>query len=69
MKNTGTCPKCGSKDVHRALHSNTNNIRPVEGGLMSTVYTTHYVCRNCGYIEEWVAPQELPMLQRHFGQN
>ena len=68
MKNTGICPKCGSNDVHRALHS-SNSIRPVEGGLMASVCTSHYVCRNCGYIEEWVAPQELSMLQRHFGQN
>ena len=69
MKNTGICPKCGSTDVHRALHSNSNSIRPVEGSLMAAVYTTHYVCRSCGYVEEWVAPQELPLLQRHFGQN
>ena len=66
MKNTGICPKCGSTDVHRALHSNTNHIRPVERGLSSMVYTTHYVCRGCGYIEEWVASQELPALRRNF---
>ena len=52
MKNTGICPKCGSTDVHRALHSNSNSIRPVEGSLMAAVYTTHYVCRSCGYVEE-----------------
>ena len=66
MKNTGICPKCGSADVHRALHSNTNNIRPVEGRISAVVYTTHYVCRACGYVEEWVSPQEMPLLQHHF---
>ena len=69
MKNTGICPKCGSADVHRALHSNTNNIRPVEGRISAVVYTTHYVCRACGYVEEWVKPEEMPMLQRNFSES
>lgn len=67
MKSTGTCPKCGGAAIHRALHSNTNSIRPMESGLSAMVFTTHYVCRTCGYIEEWVAPQEMPMLKHHFG--
>jgi len=67
MKN-GTCPKCGSTDVHRVLHSNTNSIRPMESICASTVYTTHYVCRVCGYVEEWVKPEEMPLLQRNFPQ-
>ena len=68
MKRTGICPKCGSTDVHPALHSNSNYIRPVESICASTVYTTHYVCRSCGYIEEWVKPEEMPLLQRNFPQ-
>lgn len=63
----GTCPKCGSADVHPALHSNTNCIRPVETIRSSTVYTTHYVCRTCGYVEEWVKSGEMPFLQQSFG--
>ena len=66
---TGVCPKCGSKDVHPALHSNTNHIRPLESSPFQAVYTTFYVCRSCGYVEEWVTPQEMPMLQRNFGQS
>ena len=62
----GICPKCGSADVHRALRSGTNSIRPVESVAGAAVYTTHYVCRACGYVEEWVAPQEMPLLQHHF---
>ena len=69
MKLTGTCPKCGSKDVHPVLHSNSNKFRPVDGRFSATVYTTHYVCRTCGYVEEWVKAEELPLLQRHFVQN
>ena len=69
MRNTGICPKCGSTDVHRALHSNTNNIRPVEGRSSATVYTSHYVCRACGYLEEWVKPEEMSLLQQNFSQN
>lgn len=64
----GICPKCGSPDVHPSLHSNTNHIRPAEGPFSDSVYTTHYVCRSCGYVEEWVQPQELPFLQRSFPQ-
>ena len=65
---SGTCPKCGGTDVHPALHSNANNLRPVETIRSSTVYTTHYVCRTCGYVEEWVKPEEMPLLQQTFGQ-
>lgn len=65
---SGVCPKCSSKNVHPALHSNTNSIRPVETIRSTTVYTTHYVCRTCGYVEEWVKPQEMPFLQQSFGQ-
>jgi C4-type Zn-finger protein len=64
---SGTCPKCGGTDVHPALHSNANSIRPAETIHASTVYTSHYVCRTCGYVEEWVKPQEMPMLQHSFG--
>ena len=63
---SGICPKCGSTDVHRALHSGTNNIRPMEAVASSTVYSTHYVCRTCGYIEEWVSPEEMPLLKHRF---
>lgn len=69
MKNTGLCPKCGSTDVHRALHSNANNIRPVASLSSAVVYTTHYVCRVCGYVEEWVKPEEIPLLQHNFGRD
>ena len=67
MKLTGICPKCGSKDVYPALHSNSNHIRPLETGPSAAVYTTHYVCRSCGYVEEWVKPSDLPYLQQNFG--
>ena len=63
---SGTCPKCGSGDVHPALHAGTNSIRPKESRSSATVYTTHYVCRACGYVEQWVSPEEMPLLQRHF---
>ena len=36
---SGVCPKCGSKNVHPALHSNTNSIRPVETIRSTTVST------------------------------
>jgi len=66
MKN-GTCPKCGGTDVHPALRAGTNSIRPVEGALSAAVYTTHYVCRACGCVEEWVKPEELALLRQKFG--
>ena len=69
MKMTGICPKCGSSDVHPALGAGTNSIRPAESFRSAAVYTTHYVCRTCGYVEEWVKAEELPLLQRHFVQN
>ena len=69
MKMTGICPKCGGADVHPALHSNSNSIRPLSGGMGTAVYTSHYVCRGCGFVEEWVSLREMPMLQHHFGKN
>ena len=67
MKN-GICPKCGSNDVHPALRAGSNSIRPAEGRLSGAVYTTHYVCRACGLVEEWVKPEELPLLQQNFSE-
>jgi len=68
VKNTGICPKCGSSDVHPALHSGTNHILPVESASSSAVYTAHYVCRRCGFVEEWVSEKELPMLRHYFSE-
>lgn len=67
MKN-GVCPKCGGTDIHRALHADANHIRPAEGNSSTVTYTTHYVCRACGFVEEWIKPEELPLLRQNFKQ-
>ena len=64
----GTCPKCGSTDVHAAFHAGGNAIRPQESGSSGAVCTAHYVWRACGYTEQWVSPEEMPLLQQNFPQ-
>ena len=52
MKTTGRCPKCGSADL-----------LAVEPGLYNSFShrffckckNQRYVCRSCGYTEEWIA--------------
>jgi len=58
MKNTGTCPKCGSRAVirvpdnaHRYL---ANSICITRVVTVRRVPVARYVCRDCGYVEDWV---------------
>lgn len=58
MKNTGKCPKCGRSDPLRIPGGigpyGTGNYIPAGETVFSHVALTRYLCRGCGYCEEWV---------------
>lgn len=63
---TGTCPKCGSSYLitvpgKAGPYWDGNNI-PVGLRRENAVLVTRYVCRQCGYSEEWIHPDDLERL-------
>ena len=61
MKNTKRCPVCGSTDVirvpddaHRYL---SNGIFLTRALMVKRIPVARYVCRSCGYLEDWVEHQ------------
>ena len=50
MKTTGRCPKCGSADLLAVFFVNAKIQR--------------YVCRSCGYTEEWIAQESMEKLRQ-----
>ena len=72
MKNTHTCPKCGSKDIVRipdnqGRYSSGNNIYTSNITLMGKIPVIRYVCCGCGYVEIWVeGAGELQKIKKTF---
>lgn len=67
MKNTKTCPKCGSKDIlivdgNVGTHGAGNNI-PVGFTLYSSVLVNRYLCCSCGFSEEWINRDDIPKVR------
>ena len=70
MKN-GRCPKCGSQDI---LVFDTSKDSKEKGvsvdmekiGMMEKIYTTRYVCCNCGYTERYFDGHDLERLKKKF---
>jgi hypothetical protein len=63
MKNTYTCPKCGSSDILRIpdnprRHSSGNNIYTSTATLFGKIPVIRYVCCRCGYVENWVEHED-----------
>ena len=72
MKNTGTCPKCKSKDIIRVFEDS----RPYGAGdniqiglwIIDTIQITRYICGKCGFVEEWIdLPADIKQLKDKFG--
>lgn len=72
MKNTRCCPKCGSVDIlrvpdnaHRYL---ANSICITRFAVVKRIPVARYVCRHCGYVENWVEqPCEREEIKRAWG--
>ena len=63
MKNTHTCPKCGSCQIARipdnGRYANGNNIYLNAGfALTGRIPLIRYVCCQCGFVEEWIESGE-----------
>ena len=54
MKNSGTCPKCGSHDIDK------KNFLMKGWG---TVEVERWFCLSCGYSELWTPEDELEILR------
>lgn len=72
MKNTNTCPKCGSRSIvrvpdnaHRYL---ANSICITKLVTVERVPVARYVCCGCGYVENWVETRgDLDRIKGAFG--
>jgi len=67
MKNSKVCPKCGSQDIIVA----EGDVRPYGAGnnimtgltIFSAVPIDRYICRDCGFLEEWINTDKLKKLE------
>ncbi len=72
MKNSYTCPKCSSRKILRipglaGAYGSGNNI-PMGMTVFSSIKVTRYVCRECGYSEEWIDySEDLEKLKKKYG--
>ena len=53
MKNSKTCPKCGSKRILVGKYVDEGRVA-VNVGAFFTLNVLCYTCVDCGYIESWV---------------
>ena len=73
MKNGTPCPKCGSRRIIRIpddprRYASENNIYTTAATLLGKIPVIRYVCRDCGYVENWVETRrELEKLEKTFG--
>ncbi len=70
MKTTHTCPKCGWKDIlfvpgEARAYGVGNNIM-AGATIFSAVLVNRYICRSCGYSEEWIDKEDLPKLEKRY---
>ena len=60
MKVTGKCPKCGGDQVVRCVNRFMKEEPVLRGGAMDApIPIDHYVCRSCGYVEQWISSEDL----------
>lgn len=72
MKNGTPCPKCGSRHIVRVpdnprRHASGSNIYTTRATLLGKIPVIRYVCRGCGYTENWVETRrELEQIAKAF---
>ena len=73
MKNSGRCPKCGSRRIVKipdnGRYANGNNIYLRSAVVLADrIPLIKYICCGCGYVEEWVESREdLAKIEDRFG--
>ncbi len=68
MKHRNICPKCGSNNLlvvpgKAGAYGAGNNI-PVGMTIFTYVLVDRYVCRNCGFSEEWIREEDITTLEK-----
>ena len=71
MKNTKMCPKCsGCNILHipgsAGAYGVGNNI-PTGMTVFSYTKVNRYLCRDCGYSEEWIDLEDMEKLDKKYG--
>ncbi len=67
LKKSGVCPKCGGHDIFKAKGSagpygSGNNIM-TGMTIFSAVGVDRYICRHCGFSEEWIDTEDMERLE------
>jgi hypothetical protein len=57
-----TCMRCDSPDRYR-VNTDGDNGQLHLSGTLKNLRTETYACGSCGYIERYVSPSSLPLLQ------
>ena len=68
MKQTKTCPKCGSRDVVEipgGAFSLLGQGGFMETGGFGTARIDRWICCACGYSEAWVEPEKLQKIREN----
>lgn len=68
MKNTKTCPKCGSQDIiivdgSTGAYGSGNNIM-TGATIFSAVHVNRYICAACGFTEEWIDQEDIDKVKK-----
>ena len=66
MKNSKTCPKCGSTKLLRVEDFSGDRGINLILGWFSVVPVTRYACTTCGYTESWVDDRYLDELKERY---
>ncbi len=71
MKQTGKCPKCGSEDILVFENKDKNSKKSsadfeVLGHFGKEIFTSRYVCCNCGYTERYFDDGSLEKLKKKY---
>ena len=65
MKNSKTCPKCGSKRILVSRYENESYVC-LSLGMFCACGVLCYACVDCGYIESWVDDQDHSKLKKRY---
>ena len=70
MKQTNTCPKCGSHEIVKPRISATGHkhaFQVIPLGTFKAAFVERYVCCDCGYVENYVDdPKALKALREKY---
>ncbi len=60
MKN-GVCPRCHAQEVYSSanIRYKTGNSSTIPLSFLRSIPLDNYVCINCGYVESYVADQDM----------